>query len=232
VYGGLIPTLNQRGFMSEELDYFSGRFADFAGTLADEVLDMGCAYGVATRAALQNGARVMACDMEAQHIDILLQETPPELRGRLRTRVGVLPGLKFPDESFGAVLCARVIHFLLADEIRLALAAMHRWLRPGGHLYLIVDTPYTGFWSATAPEYERRKAAGEEWPGLIEDISALLESGQVPEGMLPHMNPLDPDILRRECERAGFTVGEASFTGRAGKKEGRHHAGVIAIKPD
>jgi SAM-dependent methyltransferase len=229
---GLVPTLNHRGFMSETLDHYSAAFADYAGGLNDEVLDVGCAYGIATRAALEKGARVLACDMEEGHVQILARETPEALRNRLRTQVGVLPHLDFPPASFGAILCSRVLHFMRADEIRETLKKMAVWMKPGGKLFLIADTPYTGFWLGTAPEYERRKAAGEEWPGFIEDVSRLLESGEIPAGMLAFLNPLDPDILAREVGRAGFSVEEAAFTGRGDTPAGRHHAGCIARKPD
>jgi SAM-dependent methyltransferase len=228
---GLVPTLNNRGFMSETLDFYSARFAAYAGTRTDEVLDVGCAYGIATRAALESGARVLACDMEEGHVRILEQETPAALRDRLRIEVGILPHLDFPDQSFGAILCSRVLHFMLAAEIRTTLEKMYAWTVPGGKVFLIADTPYTGFWSSIAPDYERRKAGGDEWPAFIEDISTLLPGGQVPDGMLPYLNPLDPDILRRECTAAGFTVEEAGFTGRGDDPDSRQHAGCIAFRP-
>lgn len=229
---GLIPTLNKRGFMLETLDDYSCRFAAFAGTLDAEVLDMGCAYGNATRAALEKGARVLASDMDEGHLEILLRETPEAMHGRLRTVVGVLPDVDFPVASFGAILCSRVLHFLLADEFHLSVAKMYEWMMPGGRLFLVADSPYSGFWSSAAPEYERRKAQGDEWPGFIEDVSELLPSKNLPDGMLPYLNPLDPDILSRESERVGFVVEEAEFFGRDGKGEGRDHAGLIAVKPD
>lgn len=227
---GLVPTLNHRGFMAETLDAISLRFAADAGALDAEVLDMGCAYGIATRAALDHGARVMACDMEEGHVRILEQEVPADQRSRLRTAVGSLPDVDFPDGSFGAILASRVVHFLLPDELRLALAKMRNWLRPGGRLYVIADSPYTGFWSAMAPAFEARKAAGEEWPSFIADIRPYLGRGDLPDGMLPYLNPLDPDTLARECARAGLRVEEARYLGRSpGAGEGeRNHAGVIA----
>ena len=230
VYGGLIPTMNNRGFMSDTMEYFAERFVEQAAACRSPILDVGCAYGIATRAALEAGATVVASDMEQGHLDVLLNETPDELRDKLTTRVGVLPGLAFPNESFEGILCSRLLHFLLPEELRLAMRDMHNWLRPGGRLYIVVDTPYTGFWFSTATDYERRKAGGEEWPGFIADISELLEDGQVPPGMLPYLNPMDPDILRRECERAGLRVVEASFSGGDGRREGRQHAGVIAVR--
>jgi SAM-dependent methyltransferase len=228
---GLVPTLNHRGFMSDTMNYYSEQFAEYAGKIDTEVLDIGCAYGIASQAALKHGARVLACDMDERHLQILLQETPHEMHDRLRTSVGILPDVDFPDNSFGAIHCSRVLHFLLSAEIRESLDKMYRWLIPGGRLFLVADTPYTGFWFSTAPEYERRKADGDEWPGFIEDISPLFESGQYPEGMLPYLNPLDPDILSRECRRTGLVVEIAEFIGRDGSREGRHHAGLIAHKP-
>ena len=50
------------------------------------------------------------------------------------------------------------------------------------------------------------------------------------------MNLLDPDLLTRICEDAGFTVRRASFIDRSdfsgtGRMDGRENAGVFAIKP-
>lgn len=228
---GMIPTLNHRGFMLDRMDLYSQQFAEHVRAVDSEVLDIGCAYGVATRAALENGARVMACDMDNGHLEVLLQETPQELKDFLRTQAGTLPDVDFPEDSFGAVLCSRVFHFLLANQIRESLGKMHRWLIPGGRLFLVADSPYTGFWFSKAPEYESRKSEGDEWPGLIEDVRPLFEEGKFPEGMLSFMNALDPDILSRECQRAGFVVEKAEFFGRDGNIEGRDHAGLIARKP-
>lgn len=228
---GLVPTLNNRGFMSESLDPFSQRFVEYAAGCTAPVLDIGCAYGIATRAALERGARVHACDMEPGHVEILQEETPPEQRPRLTVSVGTLPDVVFPDAAFAAILCSRVLHFLLGEEIRRALASMVRWLEPGGRLFLVADTPYSGFWGRSAAAYERRKAAGEEWPGFIEDIAAYFKDGRRPAGMLPYLNPLDPDLLTRECERAGLRVEEAAFVGRPGDSAAKHHAGAVARRP-
>ena len=49
---GLVPTLNNTGWMTISLDRISRDFAHFAGTIDDEAWDIGCAYGIATLAAL------------------------------------------------------------------------------------------------------------------------------------------------------------------------------------
>lgn len=228
---GLIPTLNKTGWMTESLDPYSANFADFAGTLDTEALDIGCAYGVATLTALGAGAHVCACDMEPAHLEILDRRVPEEQRGHYRSLQGVLPDIDFPPQSFGAILASRVLHFLSGPDIETAVAKMHQWLVPGGRLYLVADTPYTGPWYIHADRYEQRKAAGEDWPGFVDDYKALLPAGTDPAGHPDFINPLDPDILARVCTAAGFDIISAEFLAAAGRQStGREHAGIIASK--
>jgi SAM-dependent methyltransferase len=228
---GLIPTLNKTGWMTEALDPYSQDFARYAGSIEDEVLDIGCAYGVATLAALENGARVLACDIEPRHLEILANRTPTKHRNRLSTQPGKLPDVDFPAASFGAILAARVLHFLTGEQIETTVAKMFDWLRPGGRLYLIADTPYTGPWYVHADRYAERKKAGEPWPGFVDDYKALLPAGTDPEGHPEFINPLDPDILVRVCRDAGFAIISAEIlSGSTKNAKGNEHAGVIASK--
>lgn len=228
---GAVPTLNGRGFMLEALDEYADAFAQSAAAGSGESLDIGCAYGVATLAALQRGARICASDMEPQHLALLDQRTPVEQRARLRTLAGTLPTVTFAQESFDAILASRVIHFLSGEDIRVTLAAMSRWLRPGGKLFLVVDTPYMPSWSQILPGYEAAKAAGELWPGYIADFGSAIARSP---GSMPgpeFLNTLDPAILERECKIAGLVVERAGFFGmqRLGSaSNGREHAGCIA----
>ena len=232
-FSGALPTLNSRGFMLEALDSYAEEFITFAAQSDEEVLDMGCAYGVATLAALEAGARVCACDMDSRHLDILVERAPGEMRSRLRTVVGVLPEVQFPPNAFTAILASRVIHFLSGPDVGIALKAMFDWLMPGGRLFLVADTPYMPGWSDIIPSYETAKEAGDLWPGLISDFSKYTSnnaSGQSPD----IVNTLDPDILERECRLAGFKVERSSFFGlqRLGAHaDGREHAGCVARKP-
>ena len=228
----LIPTLNKQGFMSEVLDYFSEKFVDYSAVIKEKVLDIGCAYGVATLAALEKGGEVVACDMDERHIEILKEKTSEQYKDQLETIVGILPMIDCMENSFGAILCSRVVHFMLGNDVELSVAKMYHWLKPAGRLFLTVDTPYTGFWFEEATTYERKKGAGHKWPGLIEDVSILFSDGKVPEGIPKFINPMDDDVLKRVCEDAGFIVEEKSFFDRRGVEvDGRQHAGVIAVKP-
>lgn len=228
---GLVPTLNNTGWMTESLDAVSQAFADYAAGISDESLDLGCAYGVATLPALAGGGRVLACDMEARHLEILVQRVPAEQRGRLRTQVGVMPDVDFPAGSFGAILCARALHFLRGEDIALTIRKMHQWLKPGGRVFLVADSPYVGPWYQHAPRYERRKADGDPWPGLVEDYRSLLPASANPADHPSFIHPLDPDILQRVVTDAGFEVVECRWL--AGGMKGspaKSHAGIVGRK--
>ena len=227
---GAIPTLNGTGFMLEALDDYALSFVDAAAQAPGEVLDIGCAYGVATLAALERGARVCASDLEPAHLALLEQRVPPARRASLRTRVGALPDIDFPPCSFAAILASRVLHFLDGEALPRAVAAFARWLQPGGCVFLVADTPYMPSWSDIVPQYEAAKHAGARWPGYIADFrryTAKRADGLGP----PFLNTLDPDLLARECAAASLHVERADWFGmqRLGTaSSGREHAGCVA----
>lgn len=229
---GLIPTLNNTGWMTETLDDYSRAFTGYAGTIGGECLDIGCAYGVATLPALANGARVLACDLEPRHLEILAERVPERDRPRFRSQAASMPDTDFPAASFGAILCARALHFLRGSDIQITVRKMFDWLVPGGQVFLIVDTPYVGPWWKLAPEYERRKREGCPWPGFVSDYAALLPAGTDASRHPSFVHPLDPDILCRVLREAGFDVLQAKFLRGGGQRPtGREHAGAIARKP-
>lgn len=228
---GLVPTMNNMGWMTESLDEMSQAFTDYAGSIDDESLDIGCAYGIATLVALEKGARIFACDVEPKHLDILDRRVPDDVRDRYRSKAGALPGVDFDSESFGAILASRVLHFFLGEDIEKTIAKMHEWLKPGGRVFLIADSPYTGPWKPAADDYERRKAAGDPWPGFIANFAAYLPATADPAVHPSFINPMDPDILARVCTETGFEILDARFlTGGTKWSTDRDHAGVIAQK--
>ncbi|HJP37706.1 MAG TPA: class I SAM-dependent methyltransferase [Gammaproteobacteria bacterium] len=228
---GLIPTLNNTGWMTESLDEISVAFTDYAGGIDAESLDIGCAYGVATLMALDKGAHMLACDIESRHLDILAKRIPDDVADRYRSRVGILPDVDFDAGSFGAVLASRVLHFLTGAHVEQTVTKIYDWLQPGGQVFLVADSPYTGPWRVAADDYERRKAAGDPWPGFIDDYAQYLPDTADPEKHPTFINPMDPDILRRVCVQAGFEVLEDRFLASGTRwSTGRDHAGVIARK--
>ncbi len=228
---GMVPTLNSKGFMSTSLDPVSAAFAAFSGQCDGLSLDLGCAYGIATLAALDNGADVVACDMELGHVQVLRDQVPVDRSDSLRTVVAEMPRLAFAPGTFSAVLCSRALHFLQGHDVEETVRRIAAWLAPSGKVFLIADTPYTGFWAAGAEDYERRKAEDHPWPGFIADVTVFLPDTARSKGNMRFLNPMDPDVLARVCRDAGLTVEHAAFSGRPDQPDARTHAGVIASKP-
>ena len=142
-----------------------------------------------------------------------------------------MPSVDFEPESFGAIVASRVLHFLSGPDIETTVQKMYGWLKPGGRIFLIADSPYTGPWASQSDDYERRKAEGEDWPAFYDNYADFLSPGTDASLHPSFINPLDPDILGRVCEAAGFEVLEARFLSSATKwSTGRDHAGIIASK--
>ncbi|MDE1462571.1 amino acid adenylation domain-containing protein [Spartinivicinus poritis] len=249
---GMIPTLNKTGSMTKALADYSIAFAEYAGQCQGEVLDIGCAYGVATQAAIERGGRVLAVDMEQGHLDILQANLSDLHKQSVRTQRGVLPAVDFAQSTFSAIHAGRILHFLTPDALQQSLRKMYQWLRPGGKLFIVTDTPYFPHWASRVMEYEARKANGDLWPGYINDLSDFFHArktdgltdgfdagAQAEEalGGVEAINLLDPDILVRECSAAGFDIEDVGFeslaisVGGVKLKGGMEHAGIIAVKP-
>ena len=232
----MVPTLNGTGFMFEVRDHYADEWIARAAGIADPVLEIGCAYGVATIPALAAGARVVACDMEPRHLEILESRVTPAQRARLTCVTGALPDIEFEPAQFGAILCSRVLHFLSGEAIDIAVAKMAAWLKPGGRLYVVADTPY-GIWRNFIPVFEQRKREGARWPGMMVGLHNWLPT----PGLNKHidkpafMNLLDPELLARICSEAGLRVERATFIDRSdfqglGALDGRENAGVVAVR--
>jgi SAM-dependent methyltransferase len=234
---GLVPTLNNKGFMFEVIDEFAEEFIRKSAESGDAALEVGCAYGVATIAALEEGARVTACDMDDGHLKVLESRTPAEYRDHLTTVQGTLPDIDLPENHFGTLLCSRVLHFLTGDDIEASVGNMFRWLKPGGRLYLVADTPY-GIWRNFIPTWEENLANGERWPGFMEPTLDYLPFPTGEDSTGPEfMNLMSPQLLCRTAREVGFDVRKCAYIDRAdfggkGRMDGRENCGIMAVKPE
>lgn len=130
------------------------------------------------------------------------------------------------------MLASRVLHFLSPADVELTIAKAYQWLQPGGRLFLVADSPFSGPWKAKAAEYEQRKAAGEDWPGYFDDYAQFLRPGSDSTKHPSFINVMDPDILERVCRSVGLEIIEVSWL-KSGTEWGseRDHAGVIGERP-
>ena len=174
--------------------------------------------------------------MEPRHLEILKSRAPANALERLTLIPGELPDIDLPENHFGTVLCSRVLHFLPGDDIDASIRNMYRWLKPGGRVFIVADTPW-GIWRKFIPTWDENTARQERWPGAMhKPVNYLPYEPSSDDVGPPFMNLLDPDLLTRSCEEAGFIVDRASFIDRSdfgdqGRMDGRENCGVAAHKP-
>lgn len=233
---GLIPTLNQMGWMTQGLDVFSQAFIDFAPTAPGAALDIGAAYGVASLAALKKGAKVIANDLDARHLEILKGQVPVGLLPNLTLMPGAFPdGVDFPVGSIGAILVCRVLHFFDGATIERGIAKMFNWLATGGKIFVIGETPYLSNMKGFIPHYEAQlKDPSIAWPGYFNNVHEICDPA-VKDKLPKQINFFDIKTLRRVFEGAGFTVERAETFARPeyptwAQYDGRESAGLIVRK--
>ena len=161
------------------------------------ILDLACGQGVAARAIAEAGAEaVIAVDSSPQ---MLLNARRHGGPGTLRYVEGDAQQLtEFAAESFDVVNCQ--LGLMDIPDLPATLAAVHRVLRPGGHLVFVIGHPcflapeaetstaddgrlgrwvpdYFGerFWRSTNPQGVRR--AGNHHRTLATYLNALVQAG-------------------------------------------------------
>jgi len=232
-----IPTRNRTGWTSNRLNEVSELFVAFCRHANLPVLDIGAAFGIASLAALDTGATVFANDLEPEHLAAIANAAKPEHARRLVLIPGRFPRqLKFAEASLSAVHASNVLHFLTGGQLALGIASIAHWLAPGGKLFVQASSPWQRPFQAFVPVFESRRAAGEEWPGWIENTSQYSthrKLNQIPSSL--HL--LDDDTLRRKAEAAGLIVENAWLYRRRDAPaslflDGRECAGLIARKSE
>jgi len=230
-----IVTLNQMGYMFIKPEKFMQSFIDFSAETSDPVLDIGAAYGIATLAALEKGACVVANDLDKRHLDILKSKVPPALLANLELKPGKMPSdLDFPQNHFGGILASRILNFVEPNLLKQSFSLIYKWLKPGAKFFYLGATPYMGTFKNFLTQYEKNKQDGCEWPGLIENIQAYApyRSKNLPS----FINLLDKDMLIKLMSEANLQIEEMAYIPAEDahpedmKLDGREHLGAIAIK--
>jgi SAM-dependent methyltransferase len=232
--GRLVPTMNRFGTMLTMVIDPVKDFIEFASQSPHWCLDIGSAYGVFTLAAIEAGARVMANDLDARHLEILRSQVPADKQSRLRTVLGAFPDVDLGEQQFGAILACRVFHFFDGPTLEVAAAKTLQMLVPGGKLFVRAMTPYLGLSPRVVPVYEQRKAQGERWPGYIDHPGQYIDDKEERDNCPDYAHYLDPEVLRRTFEEAGFIVERCEFVAidlEPVKLDGREGVLLVARKP-
>lgn len=226
-----IPTLNRYGWIHSTGDRITQQFLEECGKKSSSVsLEIGAGNGAASLDALKKGAFVWVNDLSQIHLQDFTHRVSLEHSHNYKIVIGdFVDNIVLPHAYFDIVLAARVLHFFDPAKLERAIVKIHDTLKPGGKIFVLAATPYLKEWESFVSEYEQRKGKGEKYPGYIENFSHYNShfKSLVPE----KMHFLDPEVLRREFEKVGFTVLFSDFVEQEkGSIEDRALVGLIAQK--
>lgn len=124
----------KRNFRYSLQDYMHGtfRFADFAGKT---VLEVGCGAGIDSAEFARNGAMVTSTDLTRRGAE-LTRDLLQEISLPVRVIQCDTKNLPFKNESFDCIYSFGVLHHF--PEIEAALAEIHRVLKPGGQVMVML----------------------------------------------------------------------------------------------
>lgn len=229
---GVVKTFSKTGYMRNYLGAIDERFVNEIPCDDGAIMDVGCGMGAVLGRLIQRGTKnIVGIDLDIQQLKVVNTLLKPLLFEHRSVFVELicdaLPSLpSIGEKKFSAILCGQVLQYLRPTEFTIAIARLHQLLKIGGRLYITVMShkgkKYIGF----AEEYEKRKIAGEMFPGYMENPSRYHKLG------VQH-NPgfflcFDPEVLSNYVSRAGFRVIEASYVDDASNKESL--TGLIAVK--
>ncbi len=230
-----VVTLNKLGRTTTVLNEINQRFVEEARHANRPVLDLGCAMGVATLAALEVGATVYANDVDENHLKAIQESVSLSAKKRLHTISGWFPeDLDFEANSFDVIHASNLLNFLSGPEIDRGLQRIYEWLSPNGIFLSISGSPYAANIKGFIPEYEKAVALGETWPGECDNLKQYSSDPTISE--LPdRLHLLDPYVLSRSAKLAGMHVEESYLFNRRDTPkyialDGRENVVLIARK--
>jgi SAM-dependent methyltransferase len=233
----LIVTLNQMGYMLSQPEEFNQAFIDFASQADGPLLDIGAAYGIATLAALEKGAYVIANDIDERHLVILKSKAPPQHLNRLEFKLGHVPDtIDFSSNSLAGVLASRVLNFLFPEQLEEAIRKIFKWLKPSGRFFILGATPAMQTFSEFYPIYKKRKREGQPWPSFIQDLHRWVPKEEA-QNLPNHIILFEEEFLVNLLKNTGFIIHKVGYSS-VSSSDPENPAqkivdtiGIIALKP-
>jgi tRNA (cmo5U34)-methyltransferase len=159
------------------------------------LLDLGCGAGNFTLSVLQqiSGLDCHLADLSQPMLARAQQRVREAGAARVSTYHGDLRTLGFPDQSFDCILAGAVLHHLRDEaDWKSTFAQLHRWLKPGGRLY-VADLAYFDLPDAQEVMWNRygdylASLGGEEYRAKV---FAYIEKEDSPRSL-----PFQLDLLK------------------------------------
>lgn len=237
------------GFTTTPCDPVSQKFLKYSEEIArtgGAILEIGAAFGVTSLQALAKGATVYCNDIDAKNLAVVRSRYIEGIEESSVTgddsSLVLVPG-EFPDELsglpknfFDAILICRVMHFFTGAQIEKSLRSLSSFLKPGGRIYVVCETPFLKNWQKFIPEYEKRLLEAVQWPGEISNPAEFESSGRA--ASLPKfVHWITKEVMEKALKSASFDIEHLDYIDRNGQFpedllfDGRESIGAIAIKP-
>jgi SAM-dependent methyltransferase len=230
---GRVQTLNAKGAMSPALDLATQQFIKFGAN--KKVLEIGGAYGKVMLEMLTQypGTEYHINDLDERHLFIAAhnldtaKSTTSTHQAAAKVKY-IASNVVAPDfatqEQYDAILVARVMHFFNPEQMDIAINNIKKSLKPHGRVYVIAISPYVKRYQAFIPEYEKRLANKEQYPGFVHslaewlNVEATSKTQQASISKEPFMF-LDDKVLSKAFTKAGLKVIECKLVGLSYKSE-------------
>ena len=227
-----IPTMNRCGYMKKDLGVICKEFIKFSLETKELVLELGCAYGFVVQHILAGNGKIVASDLDENHLAILLKNTPQDKLENLHLMQGRFPGeIDFPKESFKAILSSRMFHFLEGKDIDAGLKKVHAWLKPGGKFFFTGVSPYNyTLRDNFLTTYQKRREEKVEWPGEVRDFNSRAVDHK--EYLQDFIHTFDRAHLEELLPKYGFEIDEIKLFDYPNSIDSNNegHIGFIATK--
>lgn len=248
---GRTQTLNKKGAVTATIDSAARDFLKFGKGKA--ILEIGGCYGdVMLQALKQSESTIYALnDMDGRHLFIAAKRLCQKIQHN-SLKSSSAKQVKFVQADitntkdvqklaqYEAIYVGRVFHFLTPEQFELSVKHLFLLLKPKGRVFASAITPYVKRFERFIPEYERRLAAGEEYPGFVKSlreyvndkVTSLLQIKNISEE--PFLF-LDVEVLRHIFERNGFRILECrtlplDYKSESWVYDGRENVMIIAEK--
>lgn len=109
-----------------------------------KVLDIGFGSGRNTIHFLQNGYEVFGMESDQRKLDLFRFMVESLYKEEVKRFVlGNVQSLPYPSNAFDVIICSRILHFMKNEfEFKKAWQSMTTCLRPGGVLYVAVNSTF------------------------------------------------------------------------------------------
>ncbi len=98
-----------------------------------KILDLGCGTGRHTELLTKENFEVFGCDNSKSALDFIKEKIP-----LAKVELGDMVDLPYEDNFFDGILCYQVIQHGKTKTVKKAISEIHRTLKKGGYLFLVV----------------------------------------------------------------------------------------------